>query len=129
MVVSAYRQLDFAAGSLRQASLIPATEWGSRAAELQRTLAGFKIGSRVVRRGVDIGYAQTRQRARKGLPSIILGRWLTPTVLHWLLVVDGDAYRITVNDPYGGRRYPLLHRDFAAKAEGTIVQIMDKAPE
>lgn len=127
MVVAAYRGLDFSAGSLRQASLIPATEWGGRAGELATTLQGFRIRCKVKTLGAQLGYEQLRKRARAGLPSIILGRWLVPTVLHWLLVTDGDAWKIHVNDPYGGRKYPLFHRDYYGRAEGTTVLVLDKA--
>lgn len=55
------------------------------------------------------------EAVRKGIPAIVLGTWVAPTVLHWVLVVGADGGGVWVNDPWGGvRRYIpwgiFLHR-------------------
>lgn len=129
MIVAAYRGLDFDAAALRQAALIPATEWGSRAGELSRTLNGFRLRSMVKRLDSPMVFAQSKNRAQRGLPSIILGRWLIPTELHWVLVVGSGPNIITVNDPWGGHRRNLNAGDVYARAEGTVVQVNESYPQ
>lgn len=46
-------------------------------------------------------------KAAAGVPSIVLGSWVSPHILHWLLVVQAGVTGIAVNDPFGGRRYFL----------------------
>lgn len=44
-----------------------------------------------------------------GIPPIILGNWVSPLILHWVLVVDALTTGIVVNDPWGGVRRFLPH--------------------
>lgn len=39
-----------------------------------------------------------------GVPPIILGTWVSPMILHWVLVVDAMTTGVAVNDPWGGVR-------------------------
>lgn len=52
-----------------------------------------------------------------GTPPIVLGRWLSPTTLHWVLGVAASVAGLTVNDPWDGTRrqypWPLLTSRYA----------------
>lgn len=42
----------------------------------------------------------------QGTPPILIGNWVSPHILHWVLGVDAGRDALTVNDPWGGvRRY------------------------
>lgn len=41
------------------------------------------------------------------LPTIVLGYWESPTVLHWVVPVGLLSNGLLINDPWGGRRYPV----------------------
>lgn len=46
-------------------------------------------------------------------PVIVLGNWVSPGVPHWVVVYNCSANGVTVNDPWGGRRYNLSWEAFA----------------
>lgn len=51
---------------------------------------------------------QTVRRAvTAGVPPIVLGNWVSPSILHWVLVVGASDIGWVVNDPWGGQRYYL----------------------
>jgi hypothetical protein len=48
--------------------------------------------------------AAVQRAAREGRPTIILGRSLSPTLLHWVLATSANPAGVAVLDPWGGVR-------------------------
>lgn len=58
-----------------------------------------------------------------GRSVIVLGRWLSPTVLHWVLVTTADATGIGYNDPWGGVRGAATWELFGQRYGGQLVTV------
>ena len=63
-----------------------------------------------------------------GRAAIALGAWVTPGVLHWVLVTRSDEHGCSYNDPWGGVRTGVGWADFRARYAGTLV-IVTRAPD
>jgi hypothetical protein len=64
-----------------------------------------------------------RESAAAGRAVIVLGRWISPTVLHWVLVTTADATGIGYNDPWGGLRQTATWAAFGDRYGGQLVTI------
>lgn len=57
----------------------------------------------------------------RDMPSIVLGNFISPTVLHWVVVIGyGDDHCLYI-DPWYGRLDAKHWKDFLALAEGDVV--------
>jgi hypothetical protein len=63
-----------------------------------------------------------------GGSAIVLGHWLGPGVLHWVLVTRADAAGCGANDPWGGRRDTWTWPGFQAAYAGDLVHVT-RAPD
>jgi hypothetical protein len=55
--------------------------------------------------------------------AICLGNWVSPAVPHWVVVTTASANGVTVNDPWGGRRYNIAWPDFKRLYLGSLVDV------
>lgn len=58
--------------------------------------------------------------------SVALGEWVTPGMLHWVLIRRADATGILFNDPWGGRQRSLTWQDFQRLYKGVLVDVMER---
>jgi hypothetical protein len=59
---------------------------------------------------------------------IVLGTWISPTVLHWILVTAADSAGIHYNDPWGGLKLSIPWATFAERYGGQLVTVT-RAPD
>lgn len=57
-----------------------------------------------------------------GRPVIALGRWVDPSVQHWVAITRSDAGGIAYNDPYGGQRVYRPWEQVASVLGGELVE-------
>jgi hypothetical protein len=67
--------------------------------------------------------AQIQACTMAGGLVIVLGRWVSPTVLHWVLVTRADTNGCGANDPWGGVRRTWVWSEFEAAYAGEIVAV------
>lgn len=72
---------------------------------------------------VDQAPLHLRESAAAGRAVIVLGRWISPTVLHWVLVTAADATGIGYNDPWGGLRQVATWEAFSERYGGQLVTV------
>ena len=72
--------------------------------------------------------AHLRESAAAGRSVIVLGRWISPTVLHWVLVTTADPAGIGYNDPWGGLRQTATWAAFGERYAGQLVTVT-RAPD
>lgn len=70
--------------------------------------------------------AQIQACCTAGGLVIVLGRWVSPTVLHWVLVTRADQAGCGANDPWGGTRRTWAWSDFESAYAGEIVAVRRK---
>jgi len=70
--------------------------------------------------------AQVQACTMAGGVVIALGRWISPTVLHWILVTRADNAGCGANDPWGGVRRSWDWADFEAHFGGDLVAVRRK---
>jgi hypothetical protein len=56
-----------------------------------------------------------------GRPSIVLGHWVAPAVLHWAVVVEVTPDGVTWNDPWTGGQRGLSAEHWQAAYAGAVV--------
>lgn len=99
--------LELPAGVIR--TLIP--DKGSTGAttgpELVAVMRRFQLTPVHLTPGTNAVRHYIERSVTASVPPIVLGTWVSPKVLHWLLVVDAMQTGMVVNDPWGGRRYFL----------------------
>jgi hypothetical protein len=58
-----------------------------------------------------------------GRAVIVLGRWISPTILHWVLVTAADGAGVSYNDPWGGLRIVIDWATFTERYAGELVTV------
>lgn len=96
--------LELPAGVLR--TLIPdkITTGGTTATELVQLMRRFGLRPAYKRVSADAVEDHLQLATTKGIPPIVLGNWVSPVILHWVLVVGVMTTAAVVNDPWGGVR-------------------------
>lgn len=96
--------LELPAGVLR--TLIPNKQatGASSGQELVRLMRLFNMRPVALTLGADASVHLLSRSVLQGVPPIVLGYWVSPLILHWVLVVDTPATGVVVNDPWGGVR-------------------------
>lgn len=78
----------------------------------------------------NANFTQLKQELQRAvaakMPCIVLGGWVDPAVLHWIVVIDATPGGITFNDSWGGKVRSLAWADVAKLYAGTYCHL-DKA--
>jgi hypothetical protein len=106
----------------------PARRGLTTAADLQRLLALANVAALVAEPPAAALPAELQRICGAGRMAIVLGAWITPGVLHWVLVTRADAQGVGYNDPWGGVRRTAAYRDLGARYAGALVEIT-RAPD
>jgi hypothetical protein len=96
--------------------------------DLVKILARNNVAAQLRTWPGDQAPAHILESAAAGRAVILLGRWLAPTVLHWVLAVGADNAGITYHDPWGGFRLQVPWATFAERYAGQLVTIT-RAPD
>jgi hypothetical protein len=67
------------------------------------------------------GHVRASVAAGRGV--IALGHWISPTVLHWVLITTADNNHAGYNDPWGGVRASMTWAQFGERYAGEMVTI------
>jgi hypothetical protein len=96
--------------------------------DLVRILRGQNVAAALQQvAGAEVA-ARLRAITAEGRAAICLGAWITPGVLHWVLVTRADAAGCGYNDPWGGLRKTAPWRDFTGRYAGELVEVT-RAPD
>jgi len=68
------------------------------------------------------GHVRASIGAGRGV--IALGHWISPTVLHWILITTADGAGVGYNDPWGGVRATATWATFEERYAGEMVTII-----
>lgn len=104
-MVLAYRKgIALPAGVIR--TLIPGhSDHGETTPDdLQRVLRLFGVGANAMELDVVDLRTALIGRIRSESPVIVLGNWLDPHVLHWVVAVGFGQGKLTFNEPFYGER-------------------------
>lgn len=69
-----------------------------------------------------------RESAAAGRSVVVLGQWISPTVLHWVLVTTADLAGVSYNDPWGGLHQTATWAAFGERYAGQLVTVT-RAPD
>lgn len=61
------------------------------------------------------------QAVASGRSTIVLGHWVAPTLLHWVVVVEATPDGVTFNDPWTGKQRGLSNVHWDALYAGSLV--------
>jgi hypothetical protein len=64
----------------------------------------------------------------KGMAVIVLGRWVAPGILHWVLCTRSDPAGMSANDPWGGVRRSWAWSDAERAYAGELV-VVTRSPD
>jgi len=67
----------------------------------------------------------TSSSVSSGQPVILLGNWLGPGPLHWIVAVRTAGLVLVCNDPWGGQTKLLVYSDFSRNASGQAVIVQE----
>lgn len=76
------------------------------------------ISTNALEVSVKVGIAQ-------GLPSILLGYWVSPTTLHWVVAIGYGNDHLIYLDPWDGRQKCLHWKAARLLYAGTLVQVRE----
>lgn len=122
-VIWAQHGVEISADALRSQLRGPAGSALTTATDLVRILARNNVQATAVDDAADVVAAALQLATSEGRMAIALGRWVSPTILHWVLVTRADAAGCGYNDPWGGLRHAVDWTAFRARYAGTLVLI------
>lgn len=95
-------------------------------ADLVRILALCNVRSSVGSPATGDLAAQVQKINKAGGLAIMLGAWLDPGILHWIVATASSINGCTVTDPWGGRRYNLAWSKAESLYGGTLVEVLSR---
>jgi hypothetical protein len=123
MVVAAVHGTPIEAGSVRQAIGGSSRSGLTIGADLVAAFSYYNVAAASQDLPGPIALSVIRALRLQANPTIVLGRWLNPSSLHWILVWDTAAGIVGYCDPWSGQRQTMASSTFLAKYAGTVVQV------
>lgn len=93
------------------------------ASDIVRLLALFKVPSHTRVTDGATAWVEIGRAVGAGLPCVMLGAWLAPSLLHWRLAVAFDPTAVTCRDPWGGVTVVMSRAEFIAGYRGAYVHV------
>ena len=81
------------------------------------------VSASTAEHGASVGWDVCVAAYGQAEPAIILGNWLSPDCLHWMLLDDKHPGYLTMIDPWTGTETPVTHARWAAQFAGSIVLV------
>lgn len=123
MVIAAQHGVEVEADALRAQLGGPGGQALTSAGDLVKILGRNNVAAVAISPAVDDLAAVVQAAIGDGRAAVVLGHWLAPGVLHWVLVTRADAAGCGYNDPWGGRRVVRDWADFRALYAGSVVEV------
>ena len=84
-------------------------------------------GMRATAVGMNAGdlWTATSSSVSSGQPVILLGNWLGPGPLHWIVAVRFTGLVLVCNDPWQGKTRLLTYSDFSRNSSGQAVIVKE----
>jgi hypothetical protein len=127
-VLYAQHGVSVAADALRFQLRGPAGRGLTDGADLVRLLALNNVAAVVATPPAAQLAAELQRITAAGRMAIVLGAWVAPGVLHWVLVTRADGQGAGYNDPWGGVRRARTWRELQPLYAGEVVEIT-RAPD
>jgi len=122
-VIMAQHGVEVEADALRAQLRGPGGQALTTAGDLVKILGRNNVGAVALAPGQGELQGVIAAAAAEGRPTIVLGRWISPDVLHWVLVTTADAGGCQYNDPWGGVRRAVTWDELRAKYAGSLVEV------